>query len=69
MKTITTWSALEILGPAYTWPTEVYFFGDFDGRKLTDALPGSEYIHTHCGFGYRFSPSHSQLFHTVATDR
>lgn len=34
MKTITTWSALEILGPAYTWPTEVYYLGDFDGRKL-----------------------------------
>src|SRR5215471_6116285 len=38
MKTITTWSALEILGPAYTWPTEVYFRGDFDGRKLDGDL-------------------------------
>ena len=38
MKTITTWSALEILGPAYTWPTEVYFLGDFDGRKLAGDL-------------------------------
>ena len=38
-------------------------------RKLQEALPGSEYIHTHYGFGYRFSPSHSQLFHTAATDR
>jgi len=38
MKTITTWSALEILGPAYTWPTEVYFLGDFDGRKLDGSL-------------------------------
>jgi D-alanyl-D-alanine carboxypeptidase/D-alanyl-D-alanine-endopeptidase (penicillin-binding protein 4) len=38
MKTITTWSALEILGPAYTWPTEVYFLGDFDGRKLDGDL-------------------------------
>ena len=37
--------------------------------KLREALPGSEYIHTHYGFGYRFSPSHSQLFHTAATDR
>ena len=24
MKTVTTWSALEYLGPAYTWPTEIY---------------------------------------------
>jgi DNA-binding response OmpR family regulator len=38
-------------------------------HKLREALPGSEYIHTHYGFGYRFSPSHSQLFHTTATDR
>jgi D-alanyl-D-alanine carboxypeptidase/D-alanyl-D-alanine-endopeptidase (penicillin-binding protein 4) len=34
MKLVTTWTALEYLGPAYTWPTEVYFLGDFDGRKL-----------------------------------
>jgi D-alanyl-D-alanine carboxypeptidase/D-alanyl-D-alanine-endopeptidase (penicillin-binding protein 4) len=34
MKLVTTWSALELLGPAYTWPTEVYFHGDFDGQKL-----------------------------------
>ena len=38
-------------------------------RKLREALPGSEYIHTHYGFGYRFSTSHSQLFHTGATPR
>jgi len=38
-------------------------------RKLREALPGSELIHTHYGFGYRFSPSLSQLFHTAATDR
>jgi D-alanyl-D-alanine carboxypeptidase/D-alanyl-D-alanine-endopeptidase (penicillin-binding protein 4) len=34
MKLVTTWTALELLGPAYTWPTEVYFDGDFDGRTL-----------------------------------
>ena len=34
MKLITTWSALEYLGPAYTWPTEAYFLGDFDGERL-----------------------------------
>ena len=38
MKIVTTWSALEILGPAYTWPTEVYFLGEFDGRKLDGNL-------------------------------
>lgn len=32
-------------------------------RKLADALPGAECIHTHYGFGYRLS----QLFHTTAT--
>jgi D-alanyl-D-alanine carboxypeptidase/D-alanyl-D-alanine-endopeptidase (penicillin-binding protein 4) len=34
MKIVTTWSALEYLGPAYTWPTEVYFLGDLAGDKL-----------------------------------
>ena len=34
MKLVTTWTALEVLGPAYTWPTEVYFLDDFDGRVL-----------------------------------
>jgi D-alanyl-D-alanine carboxypeptidase/D-alanyl-D-alanine-endopeptidase (penicillin-binding protein 4) len=34
MKLVTTYSALELLGPAYTWPTEVYFDGDFDGSTL-----------------------------------
>ena len=38
MKVVTTWSALEYLGPAYIWPTEVYFLGDFDGRKLDGDL-------------------------------
>jgi D-alanyl-D-alanine carboxypeptidase/D-alanyl-D-alanine-endopeptidase (penicillin-binding protein 4) len=34
MKLVTTYSALEVLGPDYVWPTEVYFDGDFDGRRL-----------------------------------
>jgi serine-type D-Ala-D-Ala carboxypeptidase/endopeptidase (penicillin-binding protein 4) len=38
MKIVTTWSALEYLGPAYTWPTEVYYQGAFDGRKLDGDL-------------------------------
>jgi DNA-binding response OmpR family regulator len=25
-------------------------------QKLEDALPGRQFIHTHFGFGYRFSP-------------
>ena len=24
-------------------------------QKLADAIPGQQYIHTHFGFGYRFS--------------
>jgi serine-type D-Ala-D-Ala carboxypeptidase/endopeptidase (penicillin-binding protein 4) len=38
MKVITTWAGLEILGPAYTWPTEVHLLGDFDGRRLDGEL-------------------------------
>jgi serine-type D-Ala-D-Ala carboxypeptidase/endopeptidase (penicillin-binding protein 4) len=38
MKIVTTLSALEYLGPAYTWPTEVYFLGPFDGRTLDGDL-------------------------------
>src|SRR5919199_6318186 len=36
-------------------------------RKLREAMPGSEYIHTHYGFGYRLSSSLSQHLHTTAT--
>jgi D-alanyl-D-alanine carboxypeptidase/D-alanyl-D-alanine-endopeptidase (penicillin-binding protein 4) len=38
MKVVTTWTALEVLGPAYTWPTEVYFLGTFDGKELDGDL-------------------------------
>src|SRR5918993_3322754 len=38
MKVVTTWGALEYLGPAYVWPTEVYFLGDFDGHTLDGDL-------------------------------
>ena len=38
MKLVTTYSALEILGPAYVWPTEVYLLGDFDGQVLEGDL-------------------------------
>ena len=37
--------------------------------KLAAALPGWDCIHTHFGFGYRFSPEPSHLFHTPATAR
>lgn len=38
MKVVTTWTALETLGPAYSWPTEVYFLGTFDGKALDGHL-------------------------------
>jgi D-alanyl-D-alanine carboxypeptidase/D-alanyl-D-alanine-endopeptidase (penicillin-binding protein 4) len=38
MKMVTTFGALEYLGPAYTWATEVYFLGPFDGRTLDGDL-------------------------------
>src|SRR5690606_3484292 len=38
MKTVTTWAALETLGPTYTWRTEVYFDGPFDGSRLNGDL-------------------------------
>ena len=34
-------------------------------RKLDQAAPGADAIHTHFGFGYRLSP----VFHIRATDR
>ena len=38
-------------------------------HKLELALPEWRFIHTHFGFGYRFHPEPSQLFHTPATRR
>ena len=38
-------------------------------RKLASSLPEWECIHTHFGFGYRFSPEPSHVFHTTATGR
>lgn len=45
-------------------------------QKLEQALPGSNFIHTHFGFGYRLSANgispnsgSSHLFHTAATSR
>ena len=38
IKLLTTWVALEVLGPTYRWPTEIYFLGDWDGRKLDGDL-------------------------------
>lgn len=36
--------------------------------KLEEALPEWRYIHTHFGFGYRFSPEPLHLFHRLLTD-
>ncbi|MCY3732176.1 MAG: D-alanyl-D-alanine carboxypeptidase/D-alanyl-D-alanine-endopeptidase, partial [Rhodospirillaceae bacterium] len=38
IKLLTSWVALEVLGPTYTWPTEVYFVGDWNGRRLNGDL-------------------------------
>jgi len=35
--------------------------------KLEEALPSWSFIHTHVGFGYRFSPELSHAFHNRAT--
>jgi DNA-binding response OmpR family regulator len=35
--------------------------------KLETALPAWSFIHTHVGFGYRFSPEHSHVFHKSTT--
>jgi DNA-binding response OmpR family regulator len=37
--------------------------------KLARALPEWRFIHTHFGFGYRFQPERSHLFHNTATGR
>jgi DNA-binding response OmpR family regulator len=36
-------------------------------RKLGDAAPGWQFIHTHFAFGYRFGAERSQLLHIQAT--
>jgi len=38
IKLLTTWVALDVLGPTYTWPTEVYFLGRYDGAVLDGDL-------------------------------
>ena len=37
--------------------------------KLARATPEWSFIHTHFGFGYRFSPERSRPFHNPVTDR
>ena len=37
--------------------------------KLAQPLPEWRFIHTHFGFGYRFQPERSHLFHKTATGR
>ena len=36
-------------------------------RKLAEAAPGWEFIHTHFAFGYRFTAERSQPLHIQAT--
>jgi len=38
-------------------------------HKLERAVPEWSFIHTHFGFGYRFSPELSHVFHNRATSR
>lgn len=38
IKLVTTWVSLEVLGPTYQWPTEIYFLGDWDGSRLDGDL-------------------------------
>ena len=37
--------------------------------KLEEALPDWRFVHTHVGFGCRFSSEPSQAFHTRTTAR
>jgi DNA-binding response OmpR family regulator len=37
--------------------------------KLETALPAWAFIHTHVGFGYRFTPEPSHVFHNSTTPR
>jgi DNA-binding response OmpR family regulator len=37
--------------------------------KLERALPGSRYIHTHFGFGYRFTPEAHERSRSLSTRR
>src|SRR4051794_6333797 len=38
-------------------------------HKLELAVPDWRFIHTHFGFGYRFAPEPSHVFHKTATAR
>ena len=38
IKLLTTWVALDELGPTYSWPTEIYFLGGWDGQRLAGDL-------------------------------
>jgi DNA-binding response OmpR family regulator len=38
-------------------------------HKLELAVPEWRFIHTHFGFGYRFAPERSHVFHNTATGR
>ena len=38
IKLLTTWVALDVLGPTYNWPTEIHFLGDWERQELEGDL-------------------------------
>ncbi|NKC13694.1 MAG: D-alanyl-D-alanine carboxypeptidase/D-alanyl-D-alanine-endopeptidase [Gammaproteobacteria bacterium] len=38
IKLVTTWTALEVLGPTHVWPTEIYLLGKVEGDTLEGDL-------------------------------
>jgi DNA-binding response OmpR family regulator len=56
-------------GPLRTQDRSVDVYVHKLRAKLAGALPEWRFIHTHFGFGYRFSPEPSQRFHNTATSR
>ncbi len=38
IKLLTTWVALDELGPTYSWPTEIYYLGEYAGSQLRGDL-------------------------------
>jgi D-alanyl-D-alanine carboxypeptidase/D-alanyl-D-alanine-endopeptidase (penicillin-binding protein 4) len=50
MKLVTTYGALELLGPAYTWNTEIYMAGTLENETLTGDLVIKGYGDPKLGF-------------------
>lgn len=56
-------------GPFRSYDRSVDVYVSKLRQKLEHALPEWRYIHTHFGFGYRFSPRPLHLFHSSLTRR